>query len=508
MYRSFSFLFAVSALSAARIAAQDLPAPRVDYALTDVRIVTAPGRVIDRGTVLVRNGRIAAVGAQVTVPAGVMSMSLSGHTVFPGLIDAATTIGVPSTSRPPSGGPAAAAEAAAGRGGRGGGGAAPGGGGRGGAGGGGGGSTPAPLVLPELDAAADAAHMFAPTPDQLSALRAGGVTTVGLLFDGGLFPGRVGAALTGGYNEAQLELRAGIGQQVSFGTRRGGYPGTLIGALPFVRQSFLDAQHELAVDKAFKAGTSAERPSYDPLSRALMPAVANEMPVWMMASTEREIERVTDIAKEIGLRNYIVVGAREGWRAIPRLKMSGAPVVVSVNWPSANSVTGRAFEVTVPSPSGTPDAASRVDAEITRAVRANAVELAKAGITVVLASVNGQSGATFRDQVRSTVEAGMSADDALRATTVSPAALLGISSAVGTIEAGKLANLVVVQGNDLFSANTVIKHVFVEGRLYEQGPTTPSRGTTGGRGGGGGNRSQRVVTGESLKAVPAQSRGY
>src|SRR5881392_1763246 len=71
-----------------------------DYALTNVRIVTAPGRVIDKGTVLIRNGRIAAVGATVTVPAGVVTMDLSGHSVYAGLIDAATNIGLPSAYRP------------------------------------------------------------------------------------------------------------------------------------------------------------------------------------------------------------------------------------------------------------------------------------------------------------------------------------------------------------------------------------------------------------------------
>ena len=60
----------------------------------------------------------------------------------------------------------------------------------------------------------------------------------------------------------------------------------------------------------------------------------------------------------------------------------------------------------------------------------------------------------------------MSADDALRAATVTPAAVLGISAAVGTIEVGKLANFVVVSGNDLFAATNPIKHVFIEGRIY------------------------------------------
>ena len=69
-----------------------------DYALTNVRIVTAPGKVIERGTVLTRDGRIAAVGAQVNIPAGVVRMDLAGHTVYPGLIDAATSIGLPNRS--------------------------------------------------------------------------------------------------------------------------------------------------------------------------------------------------------------------------------------------------------------------------------------------------------------------------------------------------------------------------------------------------------------------------
>src|SRR6185503_11672848 len=74
-------------------------APVSDYALTNVRIVTAPGKVIERGTVVTHDGRISAVGAQVNIPAGVVRLDLTGHTVFPGLIDAATSIGLPSPTR-------------------------------------------------------------------------------------------------------------------------------------------------------------------------------------------------------------------------------------------------------------------------------------------------------------------------------------------------------------------------------------------------------------------------
>jgi imidazolonepropionase-like amidohydrolase len=284
-----------------------------------------------------------------------------------------------------------------------------------------------------------------------------------------LFPGRVGAALTGLRDgDSRLALRATAGQQVSFGTRRGGYPGTLIGSLAFIRQSFLDAQHESRLDKAMRAGTPGARPSNDPFTRALMPAAENQIAAWFVASAERQMIRVGEIAKELGLRTPVVVGAQEGWRAISTLKASGASAVVSLNWPSVESVTGRSF-MQVGSGRGGPGseaAMTAADSVIAGEIRSNAAALARAGVPVALASYGGESGTTFRDRIRTAIAAGLSADDALRAATVTPAALLGITSAVGTIEVGKLANLVVVTGNDLFAAGNPIKHVFVEGRLY------------------------------------------
>ena len=464
MVRRFQSTLAV-ALSAAfsTVSAQNISpsasalAPRQDYALTNVRIVTAPGKVIERGTVLTRDGRIAAVGADVAIPAGVVRLDLSGHTVYPGLIDAATSIGLPSPTR--------ALTATAGP-------AAP-----GGRGAGGGGvpqagrgvalgratAPPPPVVLPELDADAQAADMFAPTDDELKAFRAGGVTTVGLVFQGGLFPGRVGAALTGMRDGSRLALRADVGQEVAFGTKRGGYPGTGIGAVAFIRQAFLDAQYDARVEKAFKAGIPGARPSNDPFRRSLMSAATNTMPSWFVASTEREITRVAEITTELEIKSPVVVGSQEGWRSIPALKRIGATALVSLRWPSPDSTTGREFLAVGSGKSGIAPPSTAAD---TAEVRGNAAALVKGGVPIVLASFGGESGMTFRDRIRSSIAAGLSADDALRATTVTPAALLGVTAAVGTIEVGKLANFVVVSGNDLFAAGVPIKHVFVEGRLY------------------------------------------
>jgi imidazolonepropionase-like amidohydrolase len=440
-------------------------APDVDYALTNVRIVTAPGKVIERGTIVTHDGRIAAVGATVNIPANAVRLDLAGHTVYPGMIDAATSTGLPSPTRAIASANTDAANA--GRGGRGGGrGAAPPGGGRGSIPTAGRASAPPapPVTEPEVDASAEAADQFSPTDDELKAFRAGGVTTVGLVFNGGLFPGRVGAALTGARGGSRLGLRSSVGQEVFFGTQRNAYPSVGIGAVAFIRQAYLDAEYENRVDKALKAGNPAARPSNDPFRRALMPAAANEMPSWFVAGKEREMTRVAEIAKEMTIKAPVVVGVQEGWRSIPTLKASNATAVVSLEWPMLDSVTGHNFLLYGVGKTGKLTPAE--EAAGNNEIKANAAALVKAGVPVALASFGGASGATFRERVKSSIDAGLSPDDALRAVTVTPATILGINALVGTIETGKLANLVVVSGNDLFASGTPIKHVFVEGRLY------------------------------------------
>src|SRR4029079_14620740 len=129
-----------------------------------------------------------------------------------------------------------------------------------------------------------------------------------------------------------------------------------------------------------------------------------------------------------------------------------ATAVVSLLWPARDSTTGYNFLLYGNGKTGkiTPAEEAALDAQI----KGNAAALVKAGVLVALASYGGASGATFRDRVRSSIEAGLSADDALRAVTVTPATLLGINTLVGTIDVGKLANLVVVTGNDLFASGT------------------------------------------------------
>jgi imidazolonepropionase-like amidohydrolase len=424
MVRSaFLTTLAAGAICAAPVLAQTPPTPPDDYALTGARIVTAPGRVLERGTVIIRDGRIVAVGARVEVPAGAIPIDLTGHTIYPGLIDAAATFGLPQVTGQNT-------ERGA-----------------------------------ELMPARSAADVWTATDSSVVALRNEGFTALGLTFGGGIFPGRVAAVSTGGAAHSPV-LRSPVAQQVVLGRRRGGYPGTLMGAVAYVKQSFYDVQYDIRARQAFERTPSGPRPDYDPEHRALQPAATGETPVWFVASTERELTRIPALAGDIDVRNYVIVGAQEGWRALPALRRAAQPVIVSLEWPSAGEITGRSFELNVAPVSGPNTAKAEADSTALRAARGNAAALARAGIPFALSSHGMARAAELRDRLRETVDAGLSADDALRALTVTPARLLGLEQAMGTIEAGKLANLVITQG-DLFARDSRIRYVFVEGVRYD-----------------------------------------
>ena len=426
------------------------------YALQNVRIVVSPGEVISNGTVVIQDGRIASVGSGVRAPAGAVQLDMSGMTVYPGLIEVASNLGLPSAGAQGFG-----------------------------FGGGGGPSPDGPR--PELQPMRIASEVFEGTESDMETLRKAGITTVGLAFSGGLFPGQTAAMNTGNGDARSQVLRQPIAMQVALNRTRGGYPSTLMGALAYIEQSWEDVRYDLRVREAFDSDpTSAPRPSFDAEHEALVPAVTGAMPVWFAASAQRDFSRVADLAQRIGVSDYVIVGGQEGYLASGMLSQLGKPMVVSLNYPNPGQVSGRAFEYHVAPISGEDAVAAEADSAVARDLRGNAAALVSAGVSVAL-STQGGDVSEMRALVRSAIEGGLSADDALRAVTLTPASLLGLSGAIGSVEEGKLANLLVTDG-DLFAEGTHVLHVFVEGRKFdypaEAATTTGRRGGRGRRGGG------------------------
>jgi hypothetical protein len=426
------------------------------WALTNVRIETVTRGVIERGTVVIRDGVIAAAGANVAVPADARVLDLAGRTVSPGLIDLTSSLGLPSLPAGGGGGP----------------------GGGGGGGGFGGGGLGAEGVRPDRMAAD---QVTIPVSDARSA-REAGFTAALVAPPRGLFRGRSALMPLRDSAMGPHAIRPVVGQHMGYqGVGGGAYPGSLLGVIATQRQMLYDAQHYARVSDRWRTNPRGlTRPERDPALEGLVPVVRGEEPLFVDASNENEIRRAARLATELGVR-LTVVGATEAWRALDALRGHG--VVVSVNYPQPTQVTGWRFRGSLQQTPG--DSAAAVEAA-RRAVEGNAAALHAAGIRFALAPGGGRPG-EYLANVRKAVAAGLPAQVALEAMTIRAAEAAGAGDLLGSIEVGKIANLVVTT-EPLLAENTRIVGVFVDGTWYE-GPRVTAAAARGAGGGGGAARA-------------------
>lgn len=403
------------------------------YAITNARLVPVAGPAIERGTVVVRDGLIAAVGAGVSVPADARVIDGAGLTVYPGFIDGYSTLGTAPAAR------------------------------AGGAGGGG----PAAFgaaVTPASSAGRLVVHPVGLTPeatavaqlrvdaDAFGNAQAGGVTAALTAPGTGILQGQ-SALITLGDDASALVVKAPVAQHVGFTpVRGGGYPNSLLGVFSALRQMLLDAQHYRDEQAAYaRNARGMGRPTYDAALDALQPVLARTQPVVMRADSKREIERALDLAKEFNLR-AIIAGGAEAHLVADRLKAENVAVLLSVNYPRRPQTQSADAD---PEP-------LRVLRERVEAPRA-ASRLAQAGVRFALQSGGLASGTDFLANVQKAVEQGLTADQAVRALTLAPAEMLGVGDRLGSIEVGKIANLTLMRGA-LGTSGARVAQLFIDGR--------------------------------------------
>lgn len=422
------------------------------YAVTNARIVTVSGASIERGTVVVRNGLIEAVGANVSVPADAQVFDGNGLTVYPGFIDSLTNLGLGArpTATPgqggPGGGQAAAAAAAA---------QAP----------SSNSNYPAGLRPEEMtleDIRAGEA--------QFEANRNAGFTTALSTGRTGIFNGQSVLINLAGDSVSAMTVKSPVAMNVSFNTIPGTYPGSLLGTFSALRQMFNDARRHDQLLKIYAENPRGmKRPEADRSIEALIPVVNGRMPVIFVANRENEIQRALDLAKEYNLK-AIIAGGQEADKFAVRLKAENVPVLISMNFPKRTAAA---------SPDADPESMEtlRFRADVPKV----AGKLAAAGVRFAFQGGGAASVNDFLANAVKTTENGLSKDAAVRAMTLSPAEIFGVSDRIGSVETGKIANLTVVRG-DLFGTQKTVTHVFVDGKVFEpKAPETPA-GRGGGRG--------------------------
>lgn len=423
------------------------------YAVTNAKIVTVSGATIEKGTVVVRNGLIEAVGADVKVPADAKVFDGAGLTVYPGFIDSFTNLGLAAPARPAGGqgGPGGFAAAAA--------------------------------AQQQENASSNSNYPAGLRPEEMIAdeVRAGesqfetsrsaGFTTALSVGRTGIFNGHSVLIDLAGESVSAMTVKDPVALHISFNTIRGGYPGSLLGTFSALRQMFNDARRLDQMQKLYAANPRGmKRPEADRSLEALIPVVNREIYVVFTANRENEIVRALDLAKEYNLK-AVIAGGQEAWKNVDRLKEQNVPILLSLNFPKRTA-------------SESPDA----DPETMETLRFRAEtpktagRLATAGVSFAFQSGGAANLNDFFTNAGRSVENGLNRDAAVRAMTLSAAEIFGVSDRTGSIEPGKIANLVVVKG-DLFGKDKTVTHVFVDGKLFEpKPPKTSPGGGAGGRG--------------------------
>ena len=437
-------------------------------AIRNAKIVTVSGPVLNPGTVVVRNGLIEAVGENAPIPAGAWTIDGEGMTVYPGLIDSLSTVGIPGLAPAPGGrggrGQATPTQSPT--------------------------PTPAPAATPAAAATAPvtramgpedrpattswvlAADEIDPSDHRIESVRSAGFTTTVTFPARAIFGGQGSIIdLASVQHSGEMVVVPAVGQYVAvsrgggmFGGFGAGFPNALMGYIAYIRQIYLDAEHYRLVQEAYAhSPRGMERPPYD---RALEGVIESKR-ILLPANRVVEMDRMLRFAAELK-QPAILYGMREAYRAEAALllKKYGSPVLVSMHWNEAPR-----------DPDPEADRTMRSLENIDQGPAAPAL-LQNAGVPFALYSDGLDQPRDLQRAVKKAIDAGLARPDAIRALTLSPAEIYGVADRMGSIEVGKIANLVVTKG-DLFDDHTQIQMIFVDGKQYKPAPEPPAGGGRG-----------------------------
>jgi imidazolonepropionase-like amidohydrolase len=387
---------AAAALAAAPAAAQTI-------AITGGTVHPVSGPAIPNGTVLIQNGRIAAVGANVAIPAGAVRIDATGKTVTPGLFESSTNLALVEVESI---------------------------------------GTTNDFRFQDEDnvaAAFNVADGINPRSMVIPVTRIAGVTTVVSRPAGGLISGQGLAFDLLGDNLAEMSIRSPIAMfgSVSESEQEAG-GGTRGGLFMRLREALDDARAWARNPQGFERGESREYSVSRLDLAALQPVLRGEMPLVLEAHRATDIQTAIRLADEYGIR-LIIAGGTEGWMVADDIARARVPVLVKVlrNLPESFESLGARYD--------------------------NAALLRQAGVQVAITTGETYKAFNIRQEAGNAVAYGLPYDEALRAVTLYPAQIFGVADRYGTLEPGKVANVVVWDGDPL-ELLTAVEHVIIRGR--------------------------------------------
>jgi imidazolonepropionase-like amidohydrolase len=405
------------------------------FAITNARIFTVSGAVIENGTVVVAKGLIQAVGADSKIPAEAWIIDGKGLSVYPGLIDAGTDLGLPKSDESHGGAHSNVDRAHPAMG---------------------------PEDRPYSTPWRIAADELKPDDKRIADWRNAGFTSTLALPSGGIFPGQGSLIDLGDERAGEMVVRSHDAVPLSFQTSGSfyGYPDSLMGALAYMRQVLDDTRWYTASEATYEAHRNGiARIPYDHTEHFLDKSLERQEIFLIPANNQVQIVRALLLAKEWNVP-AAVWGGQQGYAVASAIAAAKVPVLVSLKWPAKGK-----------DPDPEQEQPLR-DLRFRDRAPGTPAEFVKAGVKFAFYSDGLEAPKDIRKNLKRAMDAGLSADAALRAFTLDAAQILGAGDVMGSIEPGKIANLVITDG-DLFGEKTKIKHVFVDGRWYPVHEETP-----------------------------------
>ena len=397
------------------------------FALRGATVFAGDGTVIQNAIVVINDGLIEAVGTNVRVPPGAWEIDLRGKFIYPGLFDCLTGVGLKKQAGRSGTVPGQEGES----------------------------TGPPPVPEGGMLAHFRAADLLDPESKDLEAWRNAGILTLNLAPDQGIFMGQTAVINLNGRDRAQMIVEPSAAARVSFRTLGySSYPGSLMGIIAVLRQTLLDARQYAEVTRIYESHPQGlKRPGSDRVLEALQPVIEGKTPLLFTAQTEREIRRSLSLAAE-HKTTCIIAGGLEADRVADKLKETRTPVLLSLNFPQKER-------------EGNPEAEESLETLLRRHhAPFTAARLQAAGVRFAFCSDGVRTPADYVKNLRLAVKRGLPKEAALRAATLSAAEILGVDRQLGSIEPGKIANLIVTD-QDLFDDKGRVTSVFVDGEIFE-----------------------------------------
>ncbi len=410
MRYTYQLLGCASAVLA--IGASAVPVAAQTIAITGGKVYPVSSAPIENGTVLIRNGKIVEVGANVTIPSDAQRIDASGKWITPGLINSATQLGLSEVGQVQE----TRDDRARGR-------------------------DNVAASFTSWEGLNSMSVLIAPA-------RREGITSVAIVPSGQhLISGQAAMLNLVDGMPSDMLLRAPVAMVAQIQSPGGAGVGArgelLVRLKELIEDTRAFARNRAAFERAETRDYSASRLDL----QAMIPVVEGRLPLLVAADKATDIDAALRIARDNNIRIFIGGGA-EAWMVADKLAAARVPVLTGAmnNIPGGFTTLGQTQE--------------------------NAAILRRAGVQVIMIGNGGGDEETFnvrniKSEAGNAVAYGMSWDDALRSVTLTPAEVFGVADRVGSLQAGRDANVVIWSG-DPFEFATVAERVFVGGREYRE----------------------------------------